>query len=639
MSADSGDSGPVINVPLSSSWLPTRNTSPLTRRVPSWFVQLSAAHAHFCAAPATCPGLRPLDSLLADAAYAPRATSCLQCVEAEDLLHSIYFGFAVLPPSLTPEDVPPISVPNYPATAAHEEFVWSSIEDDLAGGLIVEVESPPRWLHPLYVRETPEKLRLISDFKVPIGASVNSVADCRKFRMMGLEDAYALLRPHCYMAKVDVSSAFRTVGVRPDHWELLGFSWVSPPRCRRRRRFFVDTRFPFGLTCSPEIFCRISQAVRAMMAALGHWACVVYVDDFLVVGDSQSACQAALDALLRLLAELGFTVNPKKTVLPSQSLVFLGLQLSSNVDGSGAMSVSVPPDKLHKTRALAAQLRSQRVVTLRDLQSAVGYFQHVARAIFSARAFLRRLVDAIVLAERSGSRSVTVTGAMRADLEFWLRFAERFNGTAVVLERPVMDEGFLATDASGSCKLGMGGFYAGRLFAVRWSHIQRASATLPEETRRYNRRRLWPSASAPGRDWIPYREMFAVWWALLKWGARHFRGKTITIHCDNQIVVDDLIKMRARQPELMSLLRAIFRFCADFNIRIRVTWLSSEMNALADALSRMRFDTYTALRARWQETVPPFQEWKPRVFSNPPMLEQKARSLQATSAVLPATSA
>ena len=132
--------------------------------------------------------------------------------------------------------------------------------------------------------------------------------------------------------------------------------------------------------------------------------------------------------------------------------------------------------------------------------------------------------------------------------------------------------------------------------------------------------------------------MFAVWWALLKWGARHFRGKTITIHCDNQIVVDDIIKMRARQPELMSLLRAIFRFCADFNIRIRVTWLSSEMNALADALSRMRFDTYTALRAKWQETVPPFQEWKPRVFSNPPMLEQKARSLQAATAVLPLTS-
>jgi hypothetical protein len=198
-----------------------------------------------------------------------------------------------------------------------------------------------------------------------------------------------------------------------------------------------------------------------------------------------------------------------------------------------------------------------------------------------------------------------------------------------------MDEGFLATDASGSATLGMGGFYEGRHFAVRWSQISAASASLPAETRRFNRRRLWPSASAPGRDWIPYRELFAVWWALLKWGARHFQGKTITLHCDNQIVVDDLIKMRARQPELMSLLRAVFRLCAEFNIRIRVNWLSSGMNALADALSRMRFDTYAQLRARWQETAPPFVDWKPRVFSNPPMLEQKARSLR-DAAVLPA---
>lgn len=486
--------------------------------------------------------------------------------------------------------------------------------------------TPSRWRHPLYVRETAEKLRIISDFKVPIGASINSVADCRTFKMMGLEDAYALMRPRFFMAKVDISSAFRTVGVRPDHWELLGFSWRDP---EGRLRHFIDTRFPFGLTCSPEIFCRLSQAVRAVMAARGFPACVVYVDDFLVVGESAEACQAALDCLLGLLADLGFSVNPKKTVAPTQRLVFLGLQLSTNdEEHAGAMSVTVPREKLARVCDLAARLRTRPTIPLRELQSVVGYCQHVARAVYSARAFLRRLVDAIVAAERAGSRSVPVTRGMIADLSFWLEFAAQFNGKSVVLERPLMDPGFLATDASGSTKLGMGGFYEGRTFSVRWTDLPRASRGLPEAVRRYNRRRLWPSTSARGRDWIPYRELFAVWWALLKWGARHFRGRTVTFHCDNTVVVDDLIKMSARQPELMCLLRAVFRFCAEFDIRIRVFWLSSEMNALADALSRMQFDTFRALRARWRETTPPFVDWKPRVFGDPPLLEQKARSLR-----------
>lgn len=620
-----------------SSRLPTGNTSPLTPRIHTWHSRLVLAHSRFCertscrgVAGDGCVGVRALDVLLSRRDYVPlgHELQCLQAVEAEDLLHGLYFGFPVLAPTRSPDSVPSFEVENYPCTSdAQATFVWDTICSDLADGKLRELPARPRWVHPLYVRETlnPHKMRIISDFRVPVGASINEQADARKFRMMGLKDAYTLMRPHYFMAKVDVKEAFRTVGCLPEHCELLSFGWT--PR-GGVKRYFVDTRFPFGLKCSPEIFCRVSQAVRAMMAAAGFDACVVYVDDFLVLGATAAECQHALDCLLRLLDDLGFTISPAKTVLPTQMLVFLGLQLATNVDGRGLMEVTVPAEKLERARALAASLSGARECSRRSLESALGYFQHLATAVYSARAFTRRLVEAIKAAQlASPPRTVVpVTAQMRADLDFWRRFAARFNGKSVVLSEPIMEQGFLATDASGT--IGMGGFFNGESFSVGWPHLRHAGAALPAATRSLNRRELWPSrARESGRDWIPYREMFAVWWALLTWG-ESFRGRTITLHCDNTVVVDDLIRMRARQRPLMKLLRAIFRLCADWDIRMQVVWISSEMNDLADALSRLELARYAGLLAMWRVSAPRSFVWTRPVFSNPGLLTQKAAELQ-----------
>lgn len=188
-----------------------------------------------------------------------------------------------------------------------------------------------------------------------------------------------------------------------------------------------------------------------------------------------------------------------------------------------------------------------------------------------------------------------------------------------------MEQGYLATDASGT--IGMGGFFNGASFAVKWAALRRAS--LPASAARWNRRDLWPTREDPGRDWIPYREMFGVWWALLVWG-ESFRGRTITLHCDNTVVVDDIIKMRARQRPLMRLLRAIFRFCAEMDVRITMVWLPSAANDLADALSRDQLPLYRSLLARWRLRRPgPAVRWLPRTFRNVPLLTQKASELHA----------
>ena len=78
-----------------------------------------------------------------------------------------------------------------------------------------------------------------------------------------------------------------------------------------------------------------------MMALRGHRSLVVYLDDFLVVGETEAACKAAYDDLCSLLHNLGSTLSSTKLVPPSQKLVFLGVEFDTV-----HMSLSLPEDKL-----------------------------------------------------------------------------------------------------------------------------------------------------------------------------------------------------------------------------------------------------------------------------------------------------
>jgi len=422
------------------------------------------------------------------------------------------------------------------------------------------------------------------------------------------------------MAKVDVKSAFRTVGVHPTHWTLLGFKTGRASGAQ----YYVDTRFPFGLKNSPEIFCRISTAVRAMMAARGYTTTVVYVDDFLIIAETEQQCQTALDALLALLADLGFTVSDKKTVRPTQTIIFLGIQLSTNIDGKGDMQISVPPDKLAKAATVARGLGNQEYVTRRQLQQAVGYYNHLAEAIYSARAFLRRLIYAIRDAETTRQTRIRVTTDIRLDLRFWEHFAPQYNGRAQVMTAPDMQEGFLATDAS---DWGMGGFYQGRSFTVSWADAHKARPH--RHMRGYLRRELQPDPRhRDNGHWrIEYRELYALWWALLTWGSE-WRNRTVLFHNDNTTVEYTVNSMGARNPHLMRLIRQIYKLCAKENIRIRVTRITSQANILADLLSRGRPREYAAQLREWrQRPTPAAPEWAPPQFQDPPLMTQRAARL------------
>ena len=102
-----------------------------------------------------------------------------------------------------------------------------------------------------------------------------------------------------------------------------------------------------------------------MMEHRGFTAIVVYPDDFLVVGHTKAECQAAIEFLLQLLQDLGFTISWCKIACPTQKLVFLGVELDTV-----EQSMALPLAKLVELQALVNGFKARKWAS----KEAVGAF-------------------------------------------------------------------------------------------------------------------------------------------------------------------------------------------------------------------------------------------------------------------------
>lgn len=128
------------------------------------------------------------------------------------------------------------------------------------------------------------QIRIIHDCSRPSGYALNELAYKEKFSYQSIQDAVSLITPQSYLAKLDLSSAYRSVRIHPDDWEVSGLAWTFSGD--QDPTFLIDKRLMFGARQSPYIFHQFSQGVRRIMASQGHPGIVCYLDDFLVISDS-----------------------------------------------------------------------------------------------------------------------------------------------------------------------------------------------------------------------------------------------------------------------------------------------------------------------------------------------------------------
>jgi hypothetical protein len=226
---------------------------------------------------------------------------------------------------LTDVDVDPDSFfrKNYASTLlANKSKVEATIRKEIQDCRYIVTESQPIVVSSIGAIPKPNlDVRLIHDLSRLLGG-VNAYSTDNSVVYSTLTDATKLIKPGSFLAKIDLQKVYCSVPLSPKSYRLTGLHWTFEGQ--DSPTFMFDCRLPFGASKSCKISTTISNSISRMLARKGY-RCINYIDDFLVVADSESECRAGLSCLLKLVMSLGLDVNWTKVEGPASTLTFLGI--------------------------------------------------------------------------------------------------------------------------------------------------------------------------------------------------------------------------------------------------------------------------------------------------------------------------
>lgn len=469
------------------------------------------------------------------------------------LLTGIYNGFHVIDTELAGVQLTRcISVANYESATVHNRAnVEKQLTSEINNGRYVITEEVPVIISALgAIPKTGGGIRLIHDASRPENTALNDFCPKEGVQYQTLQDAVDMCDHNYYMAKIDLSEAYRSVKIHPSNYKYTGLCWQFSGESKKT--YMYDARLSFGCRRSPYVFNELTQAVVRMMAKKGFPNVVAFLDDFIVVEPTYARCDAAMRALMLLLRSLGFAINYSKVISPSQRLTFLGIVLDTK-----AMTLELPSEKLDELKGNLEEMFNRRRVTKKDLQRLAGRLNWATQCIHGGTFYLRRIHD-VIARLRAPHHRTHVTRAMRADMGWWLSFLDHFNGTMPMLDaRPTTP---IYTDA---CPVAAGAVYEGHFVHMPWE------------------------ATPEFKDLhINFKETVAVELALTTW-APYLANKKVLVHCDNKCAVALINKGSSKNTQVMDSLRRMFWLSVTYNFKIIAQYYPGVENKYADLASRL----------------------------------------------------
>lgn len=184
----------------------------------------------------------------------------------------------------------------------------------------------------IFTREKKEKgqYRLIVNLK-----TLNSIIPNKKFKMETLKNVKYLLQPGYLIIKIDLKHAYYPINIATESRNFLTFIWNGT--------LYEYTSLVFGLGPAPRIFTKLLRMPITILRKI-NIRIVIYIDDMLIMADSQHKIEQTRDTTLFLLQNIGFVINWEKSMLkPAKTIEFLGVQIDSV-----KMTLSIPEPKLNK---------------------------------------------------------------------------------------------------------------------------------------------------------------------------------------------------------------------------------------------------------------------------------------------------
>ena len=416
---------------------------------------------------------------------------------------------------------------------------------------------------PLSLREksTPGKFRLLHNLSYPYDSrSVNhniSKADST-VQYASITDAIKLVQqhsPNAFMAKTDISDAYRLIPLHKSQYHLTGLEWNG--------KYYFDKCLPMGCSSSCKIFERFSSGLEWILKnKMGITSLVKILDDFLFVESSDATCRKNLYTFIALCEFLGVPIAHDKTAGPSTDLVFLGIKLDSAL-----MVASLPEDKLTRYSNDITSVLNSKSVNLNTMKSTIGKLQFATSVVTSGKPFLRRLHDTTMNVKKT-YHMIRISKPVRADLHVWSNFLQHYNGKTFIHFSPEVQSRsiHMYTDAS---FWGFGGTYGTHWIQGQW----------PPSWKTYD---------------IVVLELYPIF-LLVTTIAHKLTNSQVCFHCDNSAVVCVLNKQTSKKPELMAILHPLILVLLKHNIRFRAEHIPGKENNLCDLLSRTQ-DIQDALK-------------------------------------------
>ena len=412
---------------------------------------------------------------------------------------------------------------------------------ELLADEVVEPAPPHVFLNRLFEvpkRDSP-KTRLVLDV-----SNLNHHIPPYRFKMTTISTVRETLRPHWYLASIDLRDAYWHVPIRRAFRPYLAFSSGG--------KIYQFRVLPFGLNIAPRVFTKVFRPVHARLASMGV-NILMYLDDWLVFAPTQRQCADMVKLTLQVGAEMGLSFNLEKSSLrPTQSLQWLGM-VWNTTDASLALS----EDNRRRCRRQVFRACHSTSFTRRQWESLMGSLNHASLVIPLGRLRARRL-----LLEGSGTfrdmprdSPVPFPRRLRNLIQWWSRPGQLAHTATWTSPAPFLT---LTTDASDT----------------GWGY---------QSSRGHQGQGTWtPSESA----WhINLKELATVWKALEL--EEDLREGSITVLSDSTTVVHCINKQGTiRSEHLLRMSEFILREAHARQLTLQAHHLAGVDNSWADALSR-----------------------------------------------------
>ena len=381
---------------------------------------------------------------------------------------------------------------------------------------------------------------------------LNSFVETVHFKMEGIHMLKDILRPGDWMTKVDLKDAYFMIPMAPSQRRLLRFQWQGT--------VYQFNCLPFGLSSAPWVFTKTTRPIMTILRTMGLRV-IIYIDDILVMANTESLAREHTAGLIFLLENLGFIINyPKSLLTPTQEIEFLGLMVNSVT-----MEIKMPGEKIKQIRLETKKLQETNTcMQALTLSRLLGKLNHATQAIPPAPLFYRNLQQCLqkALATKGGKdygAMAHLTEAARKELTWWQEHLTKWNGRCLLQQTPDM---VIETDASTT---GWGACCRGVRTGGPWSQTEKMSH-------------------------INCLELLAAKLAVMCF-AKGKRNILIHLKMDNTTALTYINKFGGTiSSELNQLTKSLWTWCLDKNIMLQATHLAGIQNVTADEESRVMKD-------------------------------------------------